>query len=153
MSPWYCCITCQAYIIDIPFYSIDYSVLFNINTPSLSLHLYNPSKINHIDILAYNLPPKIETCHSISIERREACACMCLLSYVSQRFASLTKVLRPQERQPTDKRECHHVQEAFLLGLCLLRFGALESRLYDTTMARIEGSLQGACANRESVQP
>jgi len=62
-------------------------------------------------------------------------------------------VLRPQEKRPTDKRECHHVQEALLLGLCLLRFGVLETRIYDTIIARSEGSPQGACANRQSAQP
>ena len=78
--------------------------------------------------------------------------CMRLLSYVSRRFYSLTKVLRSQERQPSDKRECHPVQEALLLGLCLSRFGALETRIYDTTMARIEGYPQEAGAHRESAQ-
>ena len=77
---------------------------------------------------------------------------MSLLSYVPHRFYSLIKALRLQEIQPSDKRGCHHVQEALLLGLCLLRFGVLETRIYDTIMARIEDYPQGACTNRESAQ-
>ena len=45
------------------------------------------------------------------------------------------------------------MQEALLLGLCLLRFRVLETRIYDAIMACIEGYPQGACANRESAQP
>jgi len=78
---------------------------------------------------------------------------MSLLSYVPHRFSSLTKMLRSQEIQPNDKPEGHHVQEALLLGLCVLRFGVLETRIYDAIMTRIEGYPQGACANRDSAQP
>jgi hypothetical protein len=78
--------------------------------------------------------------------------CMRLLSYVLPRLYGLTKALRSQERRSSDKRECHPVQEALLLGLCLARFGALETRIYDTTMARIEGYPQEACAHRKSAE-
>jgi len=77
---------------------------------------------------------------------------MSLLSYVLQSFYSLTKVLMPQESQPCDAPEGLHVREALLLGLCLLRCGVLETRLYDAIVARSEGCPPGAGANRESAQ-
>ena len=77
---------------------------------------------------------------------------MSLLSYVLQRFYSLTEVLMPQEAQPCDARQCPPVQEALLLGLCLLRCGVLETQLYDAIMARHAGCQARACANRESAQ-
>lgn len=77
---------------------------------------------------------------------------MHLVSYALHKFYRLIQVLMPQETQLSDQRECHHVQEALLLGLCLLRFGVLETRLYDATMARIEGYPQGAGAKHESAQ-
>lgn len=43
-----------------------------------------------------------------------------------------------QESKSGDKGACHPMQEALLLGLCLLRFGAFETMLYDRIMARLE---------------
>ena len=73
---------------------------------------------------------------------------MALLSCVLQKVYRLTTGLVPQETHPSGTR----VQEAILIGLCLSRFGEIETRLYDAIMSRIESSPQGACANRESVQ-
>ena len=77
---------------------------------------------------------------------------MALLSCVLQKMYRLTTVLVPQETHPSGRRGCPQVQEAILIGLCLSRFGEIETRLYDAIMSRIESSPQGACANRESVQ-
>ena len=77
---------------------------------------------------------------------------MALLSCVLQKVYRLTTMLVPQETHPSGRRGCPQVQEAILIGLCLSRFGEIETRLYDAIMSRIESSPQGACANRESVQ-
>jgi len=77
---------------------------------------------------------------------------MALLSSVLQKVYRLTTVLVPQETRPSSTRGCLQVQEAILLGLCLSRFGGLETRLYDAIMRRVENSPQGACAKRESAQ-
>ena len=77
---------------------------------------------------------------------------MALLSCVLQKVYRLTTVLLPQETHPSGTRGCPQVQEAILIGLCLSRFGGLESRLYDAIMSRIESSPQGACTNRETTQ-
>ena len=77
---------------------------------------------------------------------------MALLSCVLQKVYRLTTMLVPQETHPSGRRGCPKVQEAILIGLCLSRFGEIETRLYDAIMSRIESSPQGACANRESVQ-
>jgi hypothetical protein len=52
----------------------------------------------------------------------------------------LTTVLVHPEAHPSDTRGCSQVQEAILIGLCLSRFGGLETRLYDAIMHRIENS-------------
>jgi hypothetical protein len=78
---------------------------------------------------------------------------MTLLSCVLQKVYRLTTVLVPQETHPSGTRGCPQVQEAILIGLCLSRFGGLESRLYDAIMSRIESSPQGACTNRDTAQP
>ena len=65
---------------------------------------------------------------------------MALLAYVLQKVYHLTRVLVPQETYPSGTRGCPQVQEAILLGLCLSRFGGLETRLYDAVMSRIESS-------------
>jgi len=44
------------------------------------------------------------------------------------------------------------MQEAILIGLCLSRFGGLESRLYDAIMSRIESSPQSTGTNRDTAQ-
>ena len=77
---------------------------------------------------------------------------MAFLSCVLQKVYRLTTMLVPQETHPSGTRGCPQVQEAILIGLCLSRFGEIETRLYDAIMSRIESSPQGACANRESVQ-
>ena len=77
---------------------------------------------------------------------------MAFLSCVLQKVYRLTTMLVPQETHPSGRRGCPQVQEAILIGLCLSRFGEIETRLYDAIMSRIESSPQGACANRESVQ-
>ena len=77
---------------------------------------------------------------------------MALLSYVLQKVYHLTTVLVPQETHPSGTQGCSQVQEAILIGLCLSRFGGLETRLYDAIMSRIESSPQGACPKRESAQ-
>ena len=64
---------------------------------------------------------------------------MVLLSYVLQKVYHFTTVLIPQET-PSGTRGCPQVQEAILIGLCLSRFGGLETRLYDAIMSRIESS-------------
>jgi len=76
---------------------------------------------------------------------------MALWSYVLQKVYHLTTVLVPSEAHPRGTRGCPQVQEAILIGLCLSRFGGLETRLYDAIMSRIECSPQGACTNRESA--
>ena len=44
------------------------------------------------------------------------------------------------------------VQEAILIGLCLSRFGEIETRLYDAIMSRIESSSPGSlCQSRVSA--
>jgi len=63
---------------------------------------------------------------------------MALLSSVLQKVYRLTTVLVPQETRPSSTRGCSQVQEAILLGLCLSRFGGLETRLYDAIMRRVE---------------
>ncbi len=73
---------------------------------------------------------------------------MALLSCVLQKVYRLTTVLVPQETHPSGTR----VQEAILIGLCLSRFGGLETRLYDAIMSRIESSPQGVCTNRKTAQ-
>ena len=65
---------------------------------------------------------------------------MALLAYVLQKVYHLTRVLVPQETYPSGTRGCPQVQEAILIGLCLSRFGGLESRLYDAVMSRVESS-------------
>jgi hypothetical protein len=65
---------------------------------------------------------------------------MALLSYVLQKVYHLTTVLIPQETYPGGARGCPQVQEAILIGLCLSRFGGLETRLYDVIMSRVERS-------------
>ena len=65
---------------------------------------------------------------------------MALLSCVLQKVYRLTTVLLPQETHPSGTRGCPQVQEAILIGLCLSRFGGLESRLYDAIMSRIESA-------------
>ncbi len=65
---------------------------------------------------------------------------MTLLSCVLQKVYRLTTVLVPQETHPSGTRGCPQVQEAILIGLCLSRFGGLESRLYDAIMSRIESA-------------
>ena len=65
---------------------------------------------------------------------------MALLSCVLQRVYRLTTMLVPQETHPNGTRGCPQVQEAILIGLCLSRFGGLETRLYDAIMNRIESS-------------
>ena len=65
---------------------------------------------------------------------------MALWSYVLQKVYHFITVLVPQETQPGGTRECPQVQEAILIGLCLSRFGGLETRLYDAIMSRIEHS-------------
>ena len=77
---------------------------------------------------------------------------MTLLSCVLQKMYRLTTVLLPQETPPSGTQGCPQVQEAILIGLCLSRFGGLESRLYDAIMSRIESSPQGACSNRDTAQ-
>jgi hypothetical protein len=77
---------------------------------------------------------------------------MVLLSCVLQKVYHFTTVLVPRKTHPSGTRGCPQVQEAILIGLCLSRFGGIETRLYDVIMSRIESSPQGACANRESVQ-
>jgi hypothetical protein len=77
---------------------------------------------------------------------------MTLLSCVLQKVYRLTTVLVPQETHPSGTRGCPQVQEAILIGLCLSRFGGLESRLYDAIMSRIEISPQGNCTNRDTAQ-
>jgi hypothetical protein len=94
------------------------------------------------------------TCHSIGTTAtpEEEWAFMALLSCVLQKVYRLTTVLIPQETHPSGTRECHQVQEALLIGLCLSRFGGLETKLYDAIMNRMESSPQGACTKRESAQ-
>ncbi|HEY7493764.1 MAG TPA: hypothetical protein VIH59_21980 [Candidatus Tectomicrobia bacterium] len=41
---------------------------------------------------------------------------------------------------------CHTVQEALLIGICLLRSGVLETMLYDATMAHSEGPQRAGVA-------
>ena len=65
---------------------------------------------------------------------------MALLSCVLQKVYRLTTVLVPQETHSSSTRGYPQVQEAILIGLCLSRFGGLESRLYDAIMSRIESS-------------
>ncbi len=65
---------------------------------------------------------------------------MALWSYVLQKVYHLTTVLVPQETYPSGTQGCPQVQEAILIGLCLSRFGGLETRLYDAVMSRIESS-------------
>lgn len=43
-----------------------------------------------------------------------------------------------QESKSADNMTCHPMQEALLLGLCMLRFGAVETIIYDRIMARLE---------------
>ena len=76
---------------------------------------------------------------------------MALWSCVLQKVYRLTTMLVPPEAHPSGTRGCHQVQEAILIGLCLSRFGGLETRLYDAIMSRNESSPQGACTKRESV--
>ena len=78
---------------------------------------------------------------------------MTLLSCVLQKVYRLTTVLVPQETHPSGTRGCPQVQEAILIGLCLSRFGGLESRLYDAIMSRIESSPQSTGTNRDTAQP
>ena len=77
---------------------------------------------------------------------------MALWSGVLQKVYHLTTGLVPQQTHPSGTRGCPRVQEAILLGLCLSRFGGLETRLYDVIMSRNEVSPQGACTKRESAQ-
>ncbi len=65
---------------------------------------------------------------------------MALLSCILQKVYHLTTVLVPQETYSSGTRGCPQVQEAILIGLCLSRFGGLETRLYDAIMNRIESS-------------
>jgi hypothetical protein len=77
---------------------------------------------------------------------------MALLSCVLQKVYRLITVLVPQETPPSGSRGCPQVQEAILIGLCLSRFGGLESRLYDAIMSRIESAPQRTCTNRDTAQ-
>ena len=77
---------------------------------------------------------------------------MTLLSCVLQKVYRLTTVLVPQETHPSGTRGCPQVQEAILIGLCLSRFGGLESRLYDAIMSRIESFPQSTGTNRDTAQ-
>jgi len=77
---------------------------------------------------------------------------MTLWSCILQKVNRFTTVLVPQETPPSSTWECPQVQEAILIGLCLSRFGELETRLYDAIMSRIESSPQGACTNCESAE-
>ena len=74
---------------------------------------------------------------------------MTLWSCILQKVNRLTTVLVPQETLPSSTWGCPQVQEAILIGLCLSRFGGLETRLYDAIMSHIENSPQGACTNCE----
>jgi hypothetical protein len=65
---------------------------------------------------------------------------MALLSYILQQVYRLITMLVPQETRPSSTRGCPQVQDAILIGLCLSRFGGLETRLYDAIMSRIERS-------------
>ena len=77
---------------------------------------------------------------------------MALLSYVLQQVYRLITMLVSQETRPSSTRGCPQVQDAILIGLCLSRFGGIETRLYDAIIGHIESSPQGTCANHESVQ-
>jgi hypothetical protein len=57
-----------------------------------------------------------------------------------------TRALATPSQASHDTQGCYVVQEALLLGLCLLRSGALETRLYDAMMACIERREQGLVA-------
>lgn len=62
-------------------------------------------------------------------------------------FCSGVVALRHGRRPTTsshDRTGCHTVQEALLVGICLLRSGALETILYDATMAHTPCRQQGA---------
>ena len=72
---------------------------------------------------------------------------MALLSYILQKVYRLTTVLIPQETHPGGTRRCPQVQ-AILIGLCLSRFGGLETRLYDAIMSRIESAPGSLCQSR-----
>jgi hypothetical protein len=77
---------------------------------------------------------------------------MALLSHVLQKVDRLTTVLVPQETHPSGTRACPQVQDAILIGLCLARFGGIETRLYDAIIRRLERTPQGTCAKHASVQ-
>jgi hypothetical protein len=76
---------------------------------------------------------------------------MTLWSCILQKVNRFTTVLVPQETPPSSTWGYPQVQEAILIGLCLSRFGGLETRLYDAIMSRIERSPQGACTNCEAA--
>jgi hypothetical protein len=65
---------------------------------------------------------------------------MALWSGALQKMYRLTTVLVPPEAHPGGTRGCPQVQEAILIGLCLSRFGGLETRLYEAIMSRLESS-------------
>jgi hypothetical protein len=76
---------------------------------------------------------------------------MALWSCILQKVYRLTTVLVPPEAYPSGTWGCPQLQKAILIGLCLSRFGGLETRLYDAVMSSIESAPQGACTNRESA--
>ena len=43
------------------------------------------------------------------------------------------------------------LHETFLVGLCMLRSGVLEGKLYDATLARVEPQRQGAPGSEETT--
>ena len=45
----------------------------------------------------------------------------------------------------------HTIHEAFLVGLCMLRSGVLESKIYDATLARVEHQQQGTLSPQETT--
>jgi hypothetical protein len=51
-----------------------------------------------------------------------------------------------------DDMACHLVREALLLGLCMLRFGAFETRLYDLIMARLERRERAVIAHNSATR-
>jgi hypothetical protein len=66
-----------------------------------------------------------------------------LLHTVCEDFAHVSTRMQRQDPEgrplpPGEHGACHPVREAIWLGLCQLRFGAVESALYDTILARVE---------------
>ena len=125
----------------IPLYLIVNSILFNrksITSPFFST--LNPKKISCFHLLARKLlhsglitiwrPPK---------PRKGMCLHGVIILRTSESVSPHNSA-GPSEDTPQWHAGCPQVQEAILIGLCLSRFGGIETRLYDVIMSRIESS-------------